>query len=103
MTQPCAEKGRVAIVWFRKCLRIHDNAALCEAAKTADSVYPIFIIDPHFAEPSKVGVNRYNFLLESLRDLDSQLRIDYSSRLFVLRGSPKTVLEKLLESGKPLL
>lgn len=103
MTQPCAEKGRVAIVWFRKCLRIHDNAALLEACKTADSVYPIFIIDPHFTKPNKVGVNRYNFLLESLHDLDSQFRTEYNSRLFVLRGSPKAVFQELLESGKPLL
>lgn len=103
MTQSSAEKGRAAIVWFRKCLRIHDNAALLEAARTSDSVYPLFIIDPCFVSPNKVGVNRYNFLLESLCDLDSQLRTEYNSRLFVLRGSPKAVLEELLKSGTPLV
>jgi hypothetical protein len=30
-------------------------------------VYPLFIIDPHFADPEKVGVLRYRFLLQSLR------------------------------------
>ena len=27
-------------------------------------VYPVFVLDPHFAKPEFVGVLRYNFLLE---------------------------------------
>ncbi len=26
----------------------------------------MFVIDPHFADPDKVGLNRYRFLLEAL-------------------------------------
>ncbi len=39
----------------------------------------------------RVGVNRYNFLLESLRDLDESLK-KRNSRLLVLRGKPEEVL-----------
>lgn len=95
--------GEVAIVWFRKCLRLHDNAALVDAAKAGvQYVCPIFIIDPHFG-PGYVGVNRYNFLLESLRDLDEQLHKKYKSHLLVLRGKPEQVFSTLLKTGKPLL
>jgi len=83
----------VAIHWFRKGLRLHDNPALIEACKGAKQVtvntfvpratpclcsftnfganafiqvYPMFFLDPHFAKPELVGVNRYRFLLQSL-------------------------------------
>lgn len=82
-------------VWFRKCLRLHDNEALVKAA-TFEKVVPFFILDPHFA--GHVGVNRFNFLLQSLQDLDSQLR-ERSSRLFVFRGKPEEILPKLF-NGK---
>ncbi|CAL1148676.1 unnamed protein product [Cladocopium goreaui] len=92
-----------AIVWFRKGLRLSDNAALVEASKAGvKHVCPIFVIDPHFG-PKYVGINRYNFLLDCLKDLDKQLNKRYRSRLIVLRGKPEEVIGKLLKTGKPLL
>ncbi|GAB5356970.1 hypothetical protein AAMO2058_000333700 [Amorphochlora amoebiformis] len=41
----------VAIHWFRKGLRIHDNPALMDACKGALLMYPLFILDPYFAKP----------------------------------------------------
>ena len=45
---------------------------------------------------SRVGVNRLQFLLESLADLDSSLQAR-GSRLLVLRGKPADVLPKLFQ------
>lgn len=85
-------QGGVALYWFRKGLRLHDNPALVDACMNGTKqLYPVFCIDPWFAKPSEVGVNRYQFLLESLRDLDSSLR-SLGSRLFVLRGKPEVCL-----------
>ena len=89
-----ASEGIAAIHWFRKGLRLHDNPALLEACKRATVLYPIFIIDPHFAKPDTVGVNRYQFLLESLQDLDQSLKT-LGSRLFVVRGKPEEELPAL--------
>ena len=58
----------MAGVWFRKALRLHDNLALSHAVSHGDLVFPIFILDPYF-DHSKIGVNRFQFLLESLSDL----------------------------------
>mmetsp|Transcript_20103 Transcript_20103/g.44692 ORF Transcript_20103/g.44692 Transcript_20103/m.44692 type:complete len:528 (-) Transcript_20103:69-1652(-) len=80
-----------AIHWFRKGLRLHDNPALLEACRRSSIVYPVFCMDPHFAKPDTVGVNRYSFLLESLRDLDSSLRV-LGSQLYVLQGKPADLL-----------
>lgn len=78
----------IAIHWFRKGLRLHDNPALIDACRNSNIIYPIFCIDPYFAKPDTVGINRYSFLLESLTDLDNSLR-GIGLRLYVLRGKPE--------------
>lgn len=92
-------RSATTVHWFRKGLRLHDNPALLEACNFAGAtgtVYPIFIIDPHFAKPDVVGINRYAFLLQSLEDLDSSLR-SRGSQLYVLRGKPEERLPQLFE------
>ena len=83
-------------VWFRKGLRVHDNAALVEAAAGSGSVLPLYVLDPYFARPEFVGAPRYRFLLESLADLDATLRARYGSRLCVVRGESEGTLGALM-------
>lgn len=85
----------VSVVWFRKGLRLHDNAALQDGARGADALCPLYILDPALCAPGYVGDNRLAFLLESLRDLDAGLR-RLGSRLVVRLGSPDTVLPGVL-------
>ncbi|XP_074833267.1 cryptochrome-1-like isoform X2 [Carettochelys insculpta] len=63
-----------SIHWFRKGLRLHDNPALLAALADCHQLYPIFILDPWFPKNMRVSVNRWRFLVESLRDLDESLR-----------------------------
>lgn len=79
------------LLWFRKGLRLHDNPALQMAIQKATRLMPVFVLDPHFIDPDRVGINRMAFLLESLVDLDRRLRT-LGSRLLVLRGQPEEVL-----------
>ena len=59
---------------------------------------PLFVIDPWFCtESGRVGARRYQFLLESLRDLDASLR-ELNSQLFVARGKPREVVPRVCES-----
>ncbi|KAL6064283.1 Cryptochrome-1 [Balamuthia mandrillaris] len=93
------KRGR-SLVWFRKGLRLHDNPALLQALQDEpERVYPVFVIDPHFIQPQTVGLRRYNFMLESLRDLDKGLR-GLRSRLLVLRGDPVQVLPVYFQRWK---
>ena len=88
-------RSTATVHWFRKGLRLHDNPALAAAcADGARRVFPLFIIDPLFAAPERIGVLRYRFLLESLADLDASLQAQ-GSRLFVARGAPEEVLPRL--------
>ena len=79
-----------AIHWFRKGLRLHDNPALLAACTNATKVIPLFVLDPHFANPGVVASLRYQFLLETLTDLDTTLRKNYNTQLYVARGTPAT-------------
>ncbi|CAD7961563.1 unnamed protein product [Amoebophrya sp. A120] len=90
--------GKTIGVWFRKCLRLTDNLPLLDACSKADNVVCFFVLDPWF-ETSKVGVNRFRFLLESLTDLDAQLQKKHKSRLLILKGKPEEVISKLVGGG----
>nr|BAA96848.1 cryptochrome 2a [Danio rerio] len=88
-----------SIHWFRKGLRLHDNPALQEAVRGADTVRCVYFLDPWFAGSSNLGVNRWRFLLQCLDDLDSNLR-KLNSRLFVVRGQPANVFPRLFKEWK---
>jgi cryptochrome len=96
-----------ALVWFRKSLRLEDNPALTEASSNSSitSLLPIFIIDPEIAgqEFQKYSPSRTLFLLQSLGDLDQQLRTNYNSQLFIFQGNPATILPCLCSSLEPAL
>jgi len=84
-----------AIWWIRRDLRLTDNAAL-QAALKADSVIPIFILDPAFDSAS---ARRKEFLYEGLHALDKDLR-ERNSYLVIRSGKPIEVLRQLLhETG----
>ena len=55
-------KGKKNVIyWFRKCLRLHDNPALVESLKGADTFRCIFMLDPWFAGSSQVGINKWRY------------------------------------------
>jgi len=93
----------IAIHWFRKGLRLHDNPALLAACGQATKIIPLFILDPHFANPGTVSPRRYQFLLETLSDLDTNLREKYGTQLYVARGTPNDVLPRIVSELKATL
>jgi len=63
-------------------------------------VVPVFILDPHFVQPWRIGVNQFSFFLQGLIDLDQQLR-KAGSQLVVLRGTPEKVFEAIFKGKHP--
>ena len=88
------QRGHTSVHLFRKDLRLHDNPTLRACLEGSGTLYPVYVLDTEAARHSKISANRWNFLLESLRDLDSQLA-DLGSHLFVVRGRDMEVLPKL--------
>ena len=81
--------------WFRRDLRVADNIALAHAARDADRVVPVFLLDDHYARDPNVGPARFRFLRESLEELERTLP-RFGGRLIVRRGPAARVLPELL-------
>ena len=93
--------NRLAILWFRNDLRLHDNEALTDALKHADELLPVYVFDPrvwsgHLPQTGlrKMGPHRAQFILESLIDLRENLR-KRGSNLLLRFGKPEEVLPEL--------
>ena len=78
-----------ALLWFRRNLRLSDNAALLAAAEAGDPIIPVYVVD----ELDAGGASRW-WLHHSLLSLDKELR-KLGSSLLLLSGKPETVLGEL--------
>jgi deoxyribodipyrimidine photo-lyase len=89
----------VSIFWFRRDLRLHDNAALYHALRDArQPVLPIFIFDKNILDhlPNRRDA-RVEFIHRALRDLQTQL-VGMGSTLHVWHGTPEEVWPQVLQT-----
>jgi deoxyribodipyrimidine photo-lyase len=84
----------VALVWFRRDLRVHDHPALCAALAGHERIVPVFCLDDRLLHGRHASGSRTAFLLESLNDLDSQLA-ERGARLVIRHGPPERELPAL--------
>jgi len=62
------------LVWFRRDLRVRDNAALCLALQCCARVHCVFVFDRAILDPLPRTDRRVGFIRESLCQLDEGLR-----------------------------
>ncbi len=90
-----------SIVWFTTDLRLLDNETLVRAIAKSDEILPVYCFDEsHFITTDfgleKTGKFRTQFLIESLKDLDNNLRA-IGSGLIVVKGNPEKELLEIAE------
>ena len=89
----------VALVWFRRDLRLADNPALDAARKTYDRVLPVYVHAPEEEAPWQPGAASRWWLHHSLTSLDAALR-KREATLHVRRGDTLAALRALVaETG----
>jgi deoxyribodipyrimidine photo-lyase len=94
---------KVALVWFRRDLRLTDNPALHAATQAAEQVVPVFCFDPAILAAGDTSSRRVGFLIDCLRSLDKNLR-HLGAALVVRQGDPLACLDALArESGAEAL
>ena len=59
----------VAIIWFRRDLRLTDHPALSDAIANSEAIIPLFILDEKLIKYA--GSKRLAYLANSLRALDA--------------------------------
>ena len=62
------------LMWFRRDLRVHDNAALHHALSSCQRVLCLFVFDREILDPLARVDRRVEFILESLRALHEKLK-----------------------------
>ncbi|HVS51673.1 MAG TPA: deoxyribodipyrimidine photo-lyase [Opitutaceae bacterium] len=82
------------LLWFRRDLRLRDNAALHAAIARGAPIVPVFIWDDTGDARWRPGAAARWWLHHSLAALDATLR-DRGSRLVLARGKPADVLREL--------
>ncbi|KTE38219.1 MULTISPECIES: cryptochrome/photolyase family protein [unclassified Sphingopyxis] len=86
-----------AIVWFRRDLRLSDQAALLAAA-SAGPVIPVYILDDETPKHRQMGAASRWWLHHSLTSLDAALR-EKGSRLILRRGKSDEQLTRIAEES----
>lgn len=90
----------VNIFWFRRDLRLDDNAGLTNALKSEFPVMPVFIFDKHILSklPHKKD-RRVEFIHDALTNIEHELK-KIGSSLHVFYGKPEDVYKELMEKHR---
>ena len=81
------------IYWFRNDLRLHDNEGFFKATQDAEEVIPVYVFDTRQFQQldrlgfPKTGTFRAKFLLESVQNLQDNLR-KKGGNLVIRTGKP---------------
>jgi deoxyribodipyrimidine photo-lyase len=69
-----AQQFKCGLVWFRRDLRIEDNAALHAALRECESVHCVFVFERSILDPLPRADRRVEFIRDSVAELDASLR-----------------------------
>lgn len=90
-------KKEISLFWFRRDLRLNDNAALYHALKSKYPVVPIFIFDRNILDQLEEKADRrISFIYTALQDIQQQL-VQIKSSLEVYYGYPVHIFQQLLK------
>lgn len=84
------------LFWFRRDLRLFDNAGLFNALKHEENVLPIFIFDTQILKQLPQADLRVQFIHDTVAELKKELQ-ERKCDLLVEQGTPQEVFEKLFE------
>lgn len=88
----------INIFWFRRDLRLEDNAGLYHALKDGKNVLPIFIFDRNILDQLEHKTDRrVSFIHDALEEIQEKL-ILIGSSLEVCYGTPESVFKKLISN-----
>ena len=88
----------LSIFWFRRDLRLEDNAGLFAALESGFPVLPIFIFDPEILGSLPEDDARVSFIHRNLQYIRERLASEYQRSLAIYHGDPLAVIEELIAS-----
>lgn len=81
---------------FRRDFRLDDNIGFQYTIKNYNNIIPVFIFTPEQIgnQNNYRSLNAIQFMIESLKDLDNQLR-EYGSRLYLFQGENVDIIKSI--------
>jgi len=98
-TQTQLIRQEITLFWFRRDLRLYDNAGLYHALKENKNVLPLFIFDTTILKTLPQDDKRVVFIHKTLSEIKKQLR-DLNTDILVEYGNPVEVFKKISERLK---
>lgn len=86
----------ISIFWFRRDLRLDDNAGLYWALQGHLPVLPLFIFDTEILEDLPKNDARVSFIFKTLQNIRKDLQA-HGSDLLIHQGTPSEIFEELLK------
>ena len=86
----------IAVVWLKRDLRLQDHEALHKALQSSKKVLLLYVFEKFLLEDSYTSERHWNFIQESLQELNSQLQ-PLQTKVLSVRGKLLEVLETLLK------
>lgn len=91
------DKQSIDIFWFRRDLRLHDNAGFYRALKSGRPVLPLFIFDTVILDKlDDKDDARITLIYQSVAEMDKQLKENGSS-ILIKNTSPKEAFTQILD------
>jgi deoxyribodipyrimidine photo-lyase len=85
----------ISVHWFRRDLRLEDNAALHFAIQSANPVLCLFIFDTKILKDLPKDDARVTFIYDVLKEIDTELK-KIGSSLLIMRGEACQIWEEML-------
>ncbi len=90
-------KDKINVFWFRRDLRLADNAGLYHALKVTKNVLPVFIFDKNILDKLEDKKDaRVSFIYDTIADIQENL-LATGNTLHVLYDTPVRAFETLLK------
>ncbi len=88
-------KPQIHVVWLKRDLRLHDNEAIFNALATGKKVLFLYSFEPLLINDSHYSERHWNFIKESLVDLNNELK-PFDSKVLIVQSDIIAVFNQLL-------
>lgn len=89
------DKPHIHVVWLKRDLRLEDNEAIYNALATGKCVLLLYVFEQMLIDDSHYSKRHWDFIKQSLVDLNTQLE-SYNSKILVVKSDMIAVLNQLL-------
>lgn len=92
-------KPHIHLIWLKRDLRLQDNEAIFNALKTGQRILLLYSFEPMLINDPHYSARHWNFIKESLRDLNASLK-PYNSKVLIVQSDIIAAVNQLLNNYK---